>query len=290
MNAGASDSPARLLGAPQSHKGTQSSNGIGWRGWVATLGALCMLGATGHAYGANAASAASKPESGNGSLVICNQKYALCATAQCFYMNGVAYCKCNVEQGESISVSFDFDDNTQNVCDLLDQGLTNGYTVSTFSLPEQVTKKYAAEYPQKGGPPPLGLYTCARGSSKGPYAQCDGGVCFNSTTGTTFPGVGPVGAGEIICSCPITQPHKVGPQVGYQITGPWQRANGTACGANDSPSDCCSASYVEQFCNASYGSTIPTGAIIPVGAPTGAATALSALLGDLQPINTCFER
>ncbi|HEY3180178.1 MAG TPA: hypothetical protein VGL25_15010 [Casimicrobiaceae bacterium] len=292
MAANADSALARLLRSRLKGKGTPLSSGIGLRGWLATLGVLCVLGVPGLAYAAEASST-SKPPTGQTPLVKCNQKYALCATAQCFYLNGVAYCKCNVKQGESISITFEFDDNdnTQDVCDLLDQGLNNGYTVSTFSLPDQVTKKYAAEYPPNGGPPPpLALYTCHRGSSTGPYAQCDGGVCFNSTSGTTFPGVGAVGDNQIICSCPVTDPRKVGPQLGYQISGPWKRADGTACGANDSPSDCCSSAYLNQFCDASYGSVIPTGATIPVGAPTGAATALAALLGDLRPINTCFER
>jgi len=70
----------------------------------------------------------------------------------------------------------------------------------------------------------------------------------------------------------------------------WLECEGTVCGANDSPSDCCSVNYYDQFCNASYGSVIPTGTTIPVGAPAGPALTLSALLGDLQPINTCFER
>src|SRR5690242_213875 len=278
MNANTFVALARALHSRLKGKETRLSGRMHVRGWLATLGLLCVLGAAGHSFAA--------PANDEPPLVTCNQKYALCATAQCFYLNGVAYCKCNVKQGESISVAFEFDNNTQDVCDLLDQGLGNGYTVSTYSLPEQVTKKYAAEYPKSGGPPPLALYTCPKGSSTGPYAQCDGGVCFTSTTDTTFPGVGAVGHDEIVCSSPATDPRKAGPQTGYQISGPWKHADGTACSANDSPSDCCSSAYLNQFCNASYGSVIPTGATIPVGAPTGSAVALSVLLGDLQPINT----
>lgn len=255
------------------------ASGISWRGWVVAFGVLCVLGAPGRA------------RSQQGPFVQCNQNYALCATATCFYLNGVAYCKCDKEVGASISIPFEFDNNTQNICTLLNDGLDNGYTVSTFSLPDQVTKKYAAQYkPSSGSPPPLALYTCPRGNSTGPYAQCDGGVCFDSTTGKEFPGVGAIGDNQILCSCPVTQPREFGPQLGYQITGPWQHADGTACGANGSPSDCCSSAFLSQFCFADYHPTIPTGAIIPVGAPTGAATALSILLGDIQPINTCFER
>ena len=163
MNAATFGPLARLLGVPVKGKETPPSSAIGWHGRLAAFGVLCVLGGAGYAYGAGAASSASKPGTGDAPVVICNQKYALCATAQCFYLNGVAYCKCDVEQGRSISISFDFDNHTQDVCDLLDQGLSNGYTVSTYSLPNQVTKQYAAEYdPQKGEPPPLALYTCSR--------------------------------------------------------------------------------------------------------------------------------
>ena len=44
-----------------------------------------------------------------------DQTYALCATAPCFVFNGVAYCKCDVEHGDSISLPFSYGDN-QNVC------------------------------------------------------------------------------------------------------------------------------------------------------------------------------
>jgi len=193
-----------------------------------------------------------------------------------------------VKQGDSISIAFNFDDG-QDVCSLLDDGVSNGYTVSTFSLPDQVTKEYAAAFdPNSGEPPPLALYTCPKGGqSTGPYAQCDGGVCFDSTTGATFPGVGSIGTDQILCSCPITNPRTTKPALGYQISGPWQHADGTACGANDSPSDCCSTDYENQFCGANYSPTIPTGTTIPVGAPIGAAVALAAKLGDLRPINSC---
>ena len=265
------------------------SRGLGLRGWLAALGVLCVLNVPDLACAAGESSA-SQPQ--QQPLKICNQKYALCATAQCFTLNGVAYCNCNLKQGESISIAFDFD-NGQDVCSLLDDGVSNGYTVSTFSLPDQVTKAYAAAYnPNTGEPPPLALYTCpGGGQSTGPYAQCDGGLCFDSTTGAEFPGVGPIGPHQILCSCPITVPRATPPQkLGYQIAGPWQHADGTACGANDSPSDCCSTSYENQFCGANYSPTIPTGTTIPVGAPEGVPVTLAILLGDLRPFNSCFGR
>jgi hypothetical protein len=262
---------------------SKMNSGIGLRGWLATLGVLCVLSVPDLA-GAQSSAPQQQP------LKICSQKtYALCATAQCFTLNEVAYCNCNLKQGDSISIAFNFDDG-QDVCSLLDDGVSNGYTVSTFSLPDQVTKAYAAAFnPSTGEPPPLALYTCPGGQSTGPYAQCDGGVCFDSTTGAEFPGVGPIGPHQILCSCPITVPRATPPQkLGYQIAGPWQHADGTACGANDSPSDCCSTDYENQFCGANFSPTIPTGTIIPVGAPAGVPVTLAALLGDLRPINSCF--
>src|SRR5215472_14523760 len=247
------------------------TSGVGLRGWLATLGMLCALSVPPEL--AVGQSPASQPQ--QQPLKICNQKYALCATAQCFYLNGVAYCKCNLKQGNSISIAFNFDDG-QDVCSLLDDGVSNGYTVSTFSLPDQVTKEYAAAFdPSTGEPPPLALYTCPKGGqSTGPYAQCDGGSCFDSTTGASFPGVGPIGPDQILCSCPVTDPRTTKPALGYQIAGPWQHTDGSgACGATDSPADCCSADYFMQFCSVNYTPTIPTGATIPVGAPTGAAQA-----------------
>jgi len=264
---------------------SKMKSGIGLRGWLATLGVLCVLNVPDLA-GAQSSAPQQQP------LKICSQKtYALCATAQCFTLNEVAYCNCNLKQGDSISIAFNFDDG-QDVCSLLDDGVSNGYTVSTFSLPDQVTKAYAAAFnPNSGEPPPLALYTCPGGQSTGPYAQCDGGLCFDSTTGVEFPGVGPIGPHQILCSCPITVPRATPPQkLGYQIAGPWQHADGTACGANDSPSDCCSTDYENQFCGANFRPTIPTGTIIPVGAPAGVPVTLAALLGDLRPINSCFGR
>ncbi len=38
-------------------------------------------------------------------FVICeNQQYALCAAASCFVYNGLAYCKCDILKGDSISL------------------------------------------------------------------------------------------------------------------------------------------------------------------------------------------
>src|SRR6266545_2143165 len=76
-------------------------------------------------------------------FVICqHQRYALCAAASCFVYNGVAYCECDVLKGNSISLQLEFSTPTgeENVCDLNAQGKTNGFMVSTFSLPADVVK------------------------------------------------------------------------------------------------------------------------------------------------------
>ena len=279
-------------------KGVPQPSGINWRGWVIVLGALCVLGAPGLAYSGG-------PPNPPDAFQICprlsttdTDRYALCATAQCFFLNGVAYCKCDVMNGSSISIPLEFQEGgtSQNICDLLDDGVNNGFTVSTYSTPEQVLKKYADTY--TSGPPPLALYTCPGGSS-GSYAQCDGGVCFTSSTGTEFPGVGQVGANQIICACPITEARKTLPKhesrLGFQIAGPWQKTDGTACTGNDSPSDCCSSGsawpqgdWFSQFCFPSEKKP-STGDIIMVGAPTGSAALLSTLLDGPPPpaVNQC---
>jgi hypothetical protein len=115
-------------------------------------------------------------------FVVCeDQKYALCAEASCFVFDGVAYCKCDVLKGDSISLQDDFSSPTgeRNVCSVNQQGKTNGYMVSTFSFPANVEKGSRAA-----------VYTCPGTNNAGTgvpapvaYGQCDGGICFKSTTG-----------------------------------------------------------------------------------------------------------
>src|SRR6266849_10904316 len=278
-------------------KGVPQPGGINWRGWVILLGALWVFGAPGSAYSAG-------PPNPPDAFQICprpgttdTDRYALCATAQCFVLNGLAYCSCDVMNASSISIPFEFQEGgtSQNVCDLLDDGVNNGFTVSTYSTPAQVLKKYVQK---PGGPPPLALYTCP-GDSSGSYAQCDGGVCFNSSTGTEFPGVGQVGADQIICACPITDLRKTLPKheahLGFQIAGPWQKTDGSACTGNDRPSDCCSSGpawpqgdWFSKFCFPPKKNPT-TGDIIMVGAPQGTPALLSTLLDGPPPpaVNQC---
>jgi len=189
-----------------------------------------------------------------------DQQYALCAAASCYVFNQIAYCKCDVEDGDSISLPFEVDGD--DVCDVNANGPANGYMVSTFSVPDSVLE---------GGD--MALYTCRGGTSDGAYAQCDGGLCFTSTDGSpSFPGFDqPLAEGEIICSCPITtaDPDQAG--VGYQIAGPFP----------------CEDSFFENCQSATTNKR--TGSHIPVGAPTGTASILTLLLDGppLPALNKC---
>jgi hypothetical protein len=85
-------------------------------------------------------------------FVICrDQVYALCASASCAVYNGVAYCRCDVLKGDSISLSLDIPTPTgeANVCDVMEQGTIHGFLVSTYSFPADAVK---------GGS--LAIYTC----------------------------------------------------------------------------------------------------------------------------------
>lgn len=213
-------------------------------------------------------------------FVVCeDQTYALCAAAQCFVYNGLAYCKCDVLRGNSISLQLDFETSTgeQNVCDVNQEGRRNGYMVSTFSLPANTVR---------GGHG--AVYTCpgranAEGGVAAPvaYGQCDGGMCFKSTIYKRFPGFErPLQLDEIICSCPISTastPGSTSPR-GYQVFGPYfpDAIAGRRCDA----SACASCSVPDPTAN---------GSTIPVGAPTGSAELLTALLDGLPlpDLNRC---
>jgi hypothetical protein len=195
-------------------------------------------------------------------LKICkDQIYALCATASCFVFNDVAYCKCDVEFGDSISEAFTFDH--QNVCTVNAQGRRNGYMVSTFSVPASIVKPDGN----------MALYTCPAATSDGAYAQCDGGICFQSTRGQVFPGfAGRLQQSEIICSCPITIADPSTAKIGYQIVGPYP----------------CQKSFLKN-CSSATANT-HTGTTIYVGAPTGSGKILARLLygqGNVPPIRSC---
>jgi hypothetical protein len=188
-----------------------------------------------------------------------NQTYALCAVASCFVFNGVAYCTCDVEKGDSISLPFNYG-NGRDVCSVNAEGVGNGYMVSTFSLA-------AAVVAPRGD---MAIYTCPGATSSGAYAQCDGGICFRSTQGQDFPGsTRPLEPNQLICSCPITVADPPA-AVGYQIAGPYP----------------CRRSFFEN-CSRKVANT-RTGSTIYVGAPTGTARLLTRLLyGSVPPLNRC---
>jgi len=191
--------------------------------------------------------------------ILDNQTYALCAVASCLVFNGVAYCKCDVKFGDSISLPLEFDDG-QDVCTVNAEGAANGYMVSTFSVPDSVLKPNGDQ----------AIYTCPR-TSDGAYAQCDSGICFTSSEGQSFPGFDePLAKDQIICSCPITVQNPETARVGYQITGPYP----------------CQKSFFEN-CNSTTANN-KTGSTIYVGAPTGTGDLLAFLLtGKVQPSNKC---
>jgi len=208
------------------------------------------------------------PSAPNGSVdisptVTCDNTYALCAAAECFVYNLVAYCVCDELEGESISAPFEYTEGTggkKNICDLNAQGVNeDSYMASTYSLPADVLE---------GGS--QAVYTCPSNST-GAYAQCDGGLCFTSTSGMTFPGFeGTLEEDEIVCACPITSATTANSPFGYQFVGPYP----------------CQASVFEQCTRET---NTRTGTNIPVGAPSGVPRALTiALTGENPDINECF--
>jgi hypothetical protein len=209
---------------------------------------------------ANSALAADEELIPSGPFTICrNQTYALCATAQCFVYNEVSYCTCDVESGDSISMTEKFDHS--DVCSVNAGGPQNGYMVSTYSLPQSIEAPNGNQ----------ALYTCREGRSSGAYAQCDGGICFKSSSGGTFPGLsGQVGRNQIICACPITVAEPGTTKRGYQIIGPYP----------------CQASYL-RFCNSAV-TNKSNGTTIPSGATTGGIRLFTRLLyGSVPPLNEC---
>jgi hypothetical protein len=212
-------------------------------------------------------------------FVICqDQRYALCAAASCFVYNGVAYCECNVKQGNSISLqlSYTSPSGEQNVCDVNQDGRGNGYVVSTFSLPNSV---------KQGGT--AAIYTCPGTSNAGSgvsapvaYGQCDGGICFTSSSDHKFPGFRRLRSDQVICSCPISNDATPGSadSAGYQIFGAYHP---------DAPAGSrCDASAC-AFC--AVNNPTANGATIKVGSPTGAGEFLTLKLcgSPLPAFNQC---
>jgi hypothetical protein len=213
-------------------------------------------------------------------FVVCNnQTYALCAEASCFVYDGVASCKCQIKNGDSISLQLSYSSPTgnRNVCSVNRQGKNNGYMMSTFSLPNNVLK---------GGN--AAVYTCPGSADAGSgviapvaYGQCDGGFCYKSTQGQRMPGfTGTLGKDEIICACPISTTATAGSSdsFGYQVFGKYNpnAPIGSRCDANS----CAACSISDPTAN---------GASILVGAPTGSGKFLTLKLdGSIPAINECL--
>lgn len=200
-----------------------------------------------------------------------SQQYALCAAAQCFTIDNVAYCKCKKKTGRSISLPFFYrEDNgpvpspIKDVCDLMAESPQGNFMVSTFSPPPQLQKSYK-------GPDAQAIYTCP--GPENLSAQCDGGLCVNGTAGTNWPFLGAIGPDETVCSCPIA----AAPQIGFQFIGPAD----------------CDRNFFERYCGVQgsgpAGTSVTTGTRLAVGAVTGSGTILTKLLtGTVPPINRCF--
>ena len=146
------------------------------------------------------------------------------------------------------------------------QGTMSGtFKVSTYSPPDGLLSG-------PGKHPSLAIYTCPVRST-GSYAQCDGGICFTNTTGTTFPGLGPIASNQIVCSCPIRTP-----SVAYEIMAPatsqgaclpnWES---TLCGVGEKPSR-----------------RVSNGTTLYIGAPLGGFQYFTTkLLGASVKLNEC---
>jgi len=222
--------------------------------------------------------------------ILKNQQYALCAGASSFIFDKITYAKCTIQpSGNSISAPLNYDDG-KNIETVNQEGLNNGsFIASTYSPPIGATISSS-----KGGD--VALYTCntagsnAQGNSddqgnrSGSYAQCDGGICFTSTTSTateskTFPGLGDVGEGEIVCSCPITTTSD-----SYQVFGPF---GPTFFGKNHNCPT--TASDYDAICG--VGITANDNGYTPlyIGASTGAPVLLAECLTPGPPpnFNTC---
>jgi hypothetical protein len=239
------------------------------------IAASCLLVATGALAQQTGGAPPAEPP-----IVVCKgQQYALCAAATCWVYNGVAYCTCEVLNGDSISLRLAVPGpaGERDVCELNRQGRTNGYMLSTFSVPAAGLKGGSAA-----------VYTCPGTANAGngvaapvAYGQCDGGICFRSTSGHRFPGSATkLESDEIVCACPLSTastPGAVNP-LGYQLFGPYrpQAPAGQRC--------------VDSGCAlCSVPSPAANGSVIPVGAPSGVGKILAVRLsGPPAPeLNEC---
>ena len=188
-----------------------------------------------------------------------SQEYAICAGATSWIFNGVTYAKCTIKTGNSASLPLNYPATSPqpspptlpgDVSDVNNEGTNqNLYMVSTYNPPAELTTPNGN----------LALYTC---NKKGSYAQCDGGICFKTGATKTFPGVGIINPGEIICSCPIETTSK-----SYQVFGP----GGDECPTTKADYDAVCASGIKASDN---------GQVLKIGSPTGDAKILAQCLEE----------
>ncbi len=187
-------------------------------------------------------------------VVLQDQDYALCAGAPSWNFDSVTYAKCQKMKGDSISLPQSYPvpskNPTGNIESVNQIGLQSGtFVVSTYSPPQGATSPSGN----------LALYTC---NKSGSYAQCDGGLCFKNTSGTTFPGLGEVGQNEIVCSCPIATSSK-----SYQVYGPY-------------PCPTTRAEY-DSICGSGNTSS-KNGHVLYIGAPAGGSRLFANCLSEFE--------
>ena len=92
------------------------------------------------------------------------------------------------------------------------------------------------------------------------YGQCDGGICFTSTSNKTFPGFDGKLHKEIVCSCPISTETTLGSTdpFGYQVFGPYfpdalpgERCDASGCAACSVPDPSANGSFIQVASKAS---------------------------------------
>jgi hypothetical protein len=198
-------------------------------------------------------------------VILKNQPYALCALATSFIYNEITYAKCDRLQGDSISLPqrFPFPPPpgiTPGNISTMNQGqpTLGGYIVSTISPPAGATSSNGN----------LAVYTCEGGS----YSQCDGGLCFTSTSPSgsqrkNSPLWGNVSNSQIICSCPVQST-----SIPFEVMGP-------------KPCPTTAAGY-DAVCgdNVSKGNN---GGLTYIGTPVGFELAAACLVGHPVTFNRC---
>ena len=128
-------------------------------------------------------------------IPLSSQPYALCAGAVTFNFDGITYARCQVMNGNSLAQRHPYKGGDAKTVNALGNN-NNGFFLSTYS------------------PPTVGEFAMYSCKGQGSFAQCNGGVCFTSTKGTSFPGLGKLASDQIVCSCPIKS------EKDYSVWGP----------------------------------------------------------------------